>query len=260
MDTTTNDAARQMQPREFDELYRLEDTYWWFVGRRRLIRQLLETYAPTRDNRPGLRILDAGCGTGGTMKAVGELGEVHGCDAAWAALEYCRKRSFTNLACSRVEQLSYVDGSLDVVTSCDVLEHVADDGAALREIYRILRPGGIVVMTVPAHPYLWSEHDEALAHLRRYTRKEITGKLQEAGYRIEKFSSAVSFVFPVIFAFRMLQRLRTKQPEEPKTDLRILPALLNGALIGLLRIEMWLIRHFNLPIGTSFVVVGRKPE
>ncbi len=260
MDTTDADPVRQMQLREFDELYRLEDTYWWFVGRRRLVRQLIDAYAVRSDNGADLRILDAGCGTGGTMKAVAELGEVHGCDAAWAALEYCRKRSFNNLVCSRVQQLSYADNSFDVVTSCDVLEHVPDDSAALNETYRALRPGGVLVMTVPAHPYLWSEHDEALAHLRRYTRREIIGKLQEAGYRIEKFSSAVSFVFPMIFTFRMLQRLRTKQPDEPKTDLRILPPLLNNALIALLKSEMWLTRYINLPIGTSFVVVGRKPQ
>ncbi len=260
MPTRDSDATRQMHPREFDELYRLEDAYWWFVGRRRLVWQLIDTYAVRRDNNADLRILDAGCGTGGTMKAVTDLGEVHGCDAAWSALQYCRKRSFSNLACSRVEELSYADNSLDVVTSCDVLEHIPDDSAALQDTYRALRPGGILVMTVPAHPCLWSEHDEALAHLRRYTRREIIGKLQEAGYRIEKFSSAVSFVFPMIFTFRMLQRLRTKQPDEPKTDLRILPPLLNNALITLLRIEMWLTRYINLPLGTSFVVVGRKPQ
>jgi SAM-dependent methyltransferase len=144
------------------------------------------------------------------------------------------------------------------VVNCDVLEHVRDDVSALKEMLRVLKPGGILVATIPAHPFLWSEHDEALAHFRRYTRKEIISKLQEAGYHIEKLSAAVSFVFPIILAFRWLQRLRPRQPDEPKTDLRILPNPLNRALIALLKVEVWLMSHLNLPIGTSFALVARK--
>lgn len=250
--------ARHMHPREFDELYTLEDTYWWFVGRRQLVRDLIRRYAPDTQCGGPLRMLDVGCGTGGTMKVLAELGESHGCDPAWPALRYCRTRSLSSLACGRVEQLCYGDESVQVVVSCDVLEHIGDDVAAMREMLRVLTPGGVLVATVPAHPYLWSEHDEALAHLRRYTRNEIVSKLQEAGYRVEKLSAAVSFVFPLILMFRWLQRLRPKRPDEPKTDLRILPEPLNRALIGLLSIETWLMRSMNLPIGTSFAVVARK--
>lgn len=251
--------TRQMQPRDFDELYSLEDFYWWFVGRRELVRQLIRAYAVHRENGRDLCILDGGCGTGGTMKVIADCGEVYGCDVAWSPLEYCRKRGFSRLAACRVERLSFADSSFDVVASCDVLEHIHDDLAALREMYRLLRAGGVLIMTLPAHPYLWSEHDEALAHLRRYTRREIVSRLQEAGYRIEKLSAAVSFVFPIILTFRLLQRLRSKPPDEPKTDLRILPPLMNNALVTLLRIETWLTRYMNLPIGTSFAVVARKP-
>jgi|LSQX01.3.fsa_nt_gb SAM-dependent methyltransferase len=257
-----NDFHRQttchMQPREFDELYALEDTYWWFVGRRYLVHELIGRYAPACASDECLKILDAGCGTGGTIKAIDDLGETHGCDPEWIALQYCHKRGIKSLACGCVEQLCYVDESVDVVVSCDVLEHITDDIAALAEMRRVLKPGGILVATLPAHPFLWSEHDEALAHLRRYTRKEIVEKLQETGYKIEKLSAAVSFVFPAILAFRWLQRLRPKKPEAPKTDLRVLPGPLNLLLIALLNVEVWLMRYIQLPIGTSFALVARK--
>ncbi len=247
-----------MRTREFEELYDLEETYWWFVGRRRLVREMLEKYAP--DTRRPLQIVDIGCGTGGTMKALEGTGEVFGCDMSQTALTFCRKRGFQRLLCSHAATLGLADESFDVVVNCDVLEHIEDDVKALSEMFRVLRPGGILILTVPAHPYLWSEHDEALAHLRRYKRGEFQSKLQEAGYSVEKLSAAVFFVFPVILTFRLLQRLRPKGPGEPKTDLRILPAWINNALISLLHLETWLTRRVNLPIGTSFVAVARKPE
>ena len=249
----------QMHSRQFEELYRLEDLYWWFIGRRQLVAQLSRTYIlPPPDGRQPL-ILDAGCGTGGTMKALASLGEIHGADIATTPLEYCRRRGFDNLTCCRIEQLSYRDCSVDAITSCDVLEHIHDDAAALREMFRVLRPGGILVATLPAHPFLWSEHDRALSHLRRYTRREITAKLQDTGYRIEKFSAAVALMFPPILVVRLLQRLRPKSSDHPDTDLQILPPLINDTLISISRFETWCSRWLNWPVGTSFAIVARKP-
>jgi SAM-dependent methyltransferase len=248
-----------MQPREYDEIYQLEDFYWWFVGRRRLVRDLLRHHAPDAPADRPMRVLDAGCGTGGTMSVLDELADMYGCDLEWHALAYCRKRGFSRIAACGLEALSFGEERFDGVVSCDVLEHVEDDVKGLGEVYQCLRPGGVLVATVPAHPYLWSEHDDALAHVRRYERDEILGKLQEVGYVVEKFSAAVCFVFPIIFAFRMLQRLRPKGADEPKTDLRILPPLINRILVGLLSIETWLTRHISLPVGTSYVIVARRP-
>ena len=249
-----------MAPREFDEMYRLEDEYWWFVGRRRLVHDLLLRFLPAAEPGSEHHILDAGCGTGGTLSALGDIGRLCGCDVESRALGYCRLRGFRSLAASSVEHLAFRRGCLDAIVSCDVLEHLHNDVVALREMYGCLRPGGILVTTVPAHPFLWSEHDEALAHTRRYTRRELVGRLQEVGYRVEKCSAAVSFVFPMILAFRLMQRLRRKRQGEPKTDLRILPPWVNRGLIALLGLETWLMRYINLPVGTSFAVVARRPE
>lgn len=248
-----------MRTREYEEIYTLEDTYWWFVGRRHLVRRLLQRHWPEAGKEP-LNILDVGCGTGGTMKALDDLGEVYGCDVSWTALTFCRERGFERLVATSAEALAIEDNSFDALVNCDVLEHIKDDREAIAQMYRILRPGSPLILTVPAHPYLWSEHDEALAHLRRYTRTEFQDKLQEAGFRIEKLSAAVSCVFPIILAFRMLQRLVRKPSDEPRTDVRILPGPINSVLVMVLHLETWLMKYIDLPIGTSFAAVARKPE
>lgn len=254
-----NEMKHGMQQNHFDEMFALEDSYWWFIGRRHLVATLIKTYARASSDQ-SLQILDAGCGTGGTLDVVAHLGCIHGCDIAAAPLAYCAQRGHENLAACSVTELAYANEAFDVVISCDVLEHIDTDVEAMREMQRVIRPGGILIATVPAHKFLWSEHDEALAHVRRYERKEFISRLQEAGYSIEKLSAAVSFVFPVILAFRLLQRVRPKPSDQPDTDLRILPKPINNVLIALLKLEAWLMKFMNLPVGTSLVVVARKSE
>lgn len=248
-----------MQHRDFQELYSLEETYWWFVGRRQLVRQLLQHYVAN----PEAWVLDAGCGTGGTMKELaGASGtralRLCGCDCSPHALGYCRERGFTELAAGDLLALPYAANSFDAVISCDVLEHLSDDCAGLAEMMRVLAPGGKLVITVPAHRFLWSEHDEALAHRRRYSARELRRKLKEAGAEVVKLSPVVVAAFAPILLFRLAQRLRPKLPDEPRTDLRVLPRWLNNLLIGSLKLENWLLRYLNLPVGTSLVAVARK--
>lgn len=251
-----------MLHRDFQELYDLEETYWWFVGRRQLVRQLLERYVAG----PEARVLDAGCGTGGTMKELaggtasvaGGGARLCGCDCSPHALSFCRQRGFTDLAAGDLLALPYADDSFRAVISCDVLEHLSDDRTGLAEMTRVLQPDGKLIITVPAHRFLWSEHDEALAHRRRYSARELRDKLKEAGLEVVKLSPVVVAAFAPILMFRMAQRLRPKLPDEPRTDLRVLPRWLNNLLIGSLKLENWLIRYINLPVGTSLVAVATK--
>lgn len=244
-----------MRAREHHQLYHLEETYWWFVGRRDLVRDLVQRYLP----QPELLVLDAGCGTGGTMQRLADLGTVAGCDRSLTALGYCRQRGFSTVAGGDVGALPFSSERFDAALSCDVLEHVADDRTAVAELLRVLRPGGCAVLTVPAHQFLWSEHDEALAHRRRYSARQLRSLVEEAGGRVEKLSPVVTGVFVPILVFRLLQRLRPKGPDEPRTDLRVLPGPLNRLFIAALRLENWLLRFVNLPVGTSLVAVVRKP-
>jgi SAM-dependent methyltransferase len=245
-----------MRRRDFQELYNLEEIYWWFVGRRKLVRQLVARHV--RDAQA--LVLDAGCGTGGTMKELAAACDICGCDASPHALAFCRQRGFANVAAGDVVALPYADHTFRAVISCDVLEHLPDDRAGLREMVRVLQPGGVIIATVPAHRFLWSEHDEALAHRRRYSARELRRNLEEAGLVVVKLSPVVVAAFAPILAFRLAQRLRPKLPDEPRTDLRVLPPWLNNLLIGALRLENWLLRFINLPVGTSLVVVARKRE
>jgi SAM-dependent methyltransferase len=244
-----------MRSRDYEELYALEDTYWWFIGRRQLVRQLTQRYVRERD----ARLLDAGCGTGGTLEQLKGLGDLHGCDYSPVALAFCRTRGFERLASGDLAALPYADDSFRAIVSCDVLEHLPDDHAGLREMVRVLQPGGHLVVTVPAHSFLWSEHDEALGHLRRYSARELRRMLQEVGAEVVKLSPVVVVAFGPILLFRLLQRVHPKRPDEPRTDLRVLRPWLNNLLIATLKLENWLLRAINLPVGTSLVAVARKP-
>lgn len=253
-----------MQPDELRRMHQLEDTYWWFVGRRRLVRRLIERHAPRRES---LSILDAGCGTGGTLAALGKLegaSELWGCDLAPEALQLCRQRGFDRLKESCVESLDFPAESFDVVVSCDVLEHIPDDDCAMAEMVRVLAPGGICVLTVPAHRWLWSQHDEALDHLRRYETKPFRELLADAGLRVELYSKAVAISMPAILAavaYRRLRRFLTGNDDGPRqTALFELPRPLNSILIWMLDVEAWLMRYLSLPIGASLVAVARKPR
>ena len=245
-----------MQRQHFEEMYGLEDSYWWFVGRRRMVRNLIRRYAPRRES---LRVLDAGCGTGGTLAALEGVGEIWGCDISGEALEMCRLRGFDRLKQSPIERLDFEDESFDVVVSCDVLEHVEDDDAGMREIARVLRPGGICVLTVPAHQWLWSEHDEALRHLRRYQHRRLRKVVEGAGLRVEKLTEAVALALPAIVLYRALRRLTRGSSDEPATSLVRLPGPLNRLLIGLLDVENAVIGCCRLPLGASLMAVARKP-
>lgn len=235
-------------------MYRLEDAYWWYVGRRRLVKALVQRHAESR-----LRILDVGCGTGGTLEALADLGSVVGADISAEALSFCRQRGHMALAKCRIEALPFAQGAFDVVVCCDILEHVADDEAGLREVLRVLRPGGMVVITVPAYRWLWSEHDEALSHLRRYERGMLRRKLAAVGARLVRLSYAVSFVFPVVLVYRLLSRLRLRPLGPPHTQLMRVPGWVNALLTWLLDVENRLLMRLSLPFGTSLVAVATKP-
>ena len=141
-----------MNPAEYEIMYRLEERHWYFRGKRRIVRRLLQ---PHLGPRP-LMILDAGCGTGGILAELGELGIVTALDPVHEAAGFCAGRGVERLVQGSVVQLPFPDGTFDLVTSLDVIEHVEDDGAALEEMRRVLKPGGLLLLTVPAHMFLWS--------------------------------------------------------------------------------------------------------
>lgn len=245
-----------MRPAELAKMFKLEDTYWWFVARRELVRELLLRDGP----RAGRQVVvDVGCGTGATLQAIEEAEASIGIDRSSQALHYCQQRGLARLALATAEALPLASESADAVLALDLLEHLSDDGAGTREFARVLRPGGVLIVTVPACPELWSEHDEALSHIRRYRASRLRAMLAGAGLDIEKLTPLITLLLLPIAALRIIQRLIPRRKGVPETAFIIPPKSINWLLTTLLRIERLWLRHFPLPVGVSLVAVARRP-
>lgn len=243
-----------MEQQEYSTMFELENDYWWFVARRSLVEEIVKTET-SHHKEPN--IFDVGCGTGANLAAFSRYGKSFGIDMATDAIKFCRSRGLNNLVQSKVESLAYPSDVFDVVTALDVLEHIDDDLAAMQELYRVCKPGGMLLVTVPAYGFLWSEHDEALHHRRRYAAYELRNKLTLTGFNIERCSYFITiFFFPILF-IRILQGI-FKKSTHPKTSHIELPNVVNQLLIGILAFEQLLFKFINLPFGVSIVCTARK--
>ncbi|MEA2435654.1 MAG: hypothetical protein QOF65_210, partial [Thermoleophilaceae bacterium] len=171
-----------MDIREFEAMLALDERHWWYHGRRRVLDAVLDGVDLPRQ----ARVLDAGCGSGRTLDELARHGEAHGMELNPAGVTAARARGHHVLE-GRVETIPYEDASFDLVTCLDVIEHT-DDLAALRELRRVTRPGGHLVVTVPAHPRLWSRHDEVNGHRRRYTRETLQRAAEAAGWGVHRLT------------------------------------------------------------------------
>lgn len=159
-----------MNPTGYTELYKLEGLYWWFVARQKLLKQILDQILPRRERA---LLLDVGCGTGFNFSVLSAFGKSFGSDASEVAFRFSQSRGVARLIRSRIETLPFSSASFDLVTTLNVLENVDDDLEAMMELRRIIKEDGLLLITVPAYGFLWSQHDEALHHRRRYTAYEL---------------------------------------------------------------------------------------
>jgi ubiquinone/menaquinone biosynthesis C-methylase UbiE len=260
-----------MNPEEYERMHELETHYWWFVGRRGIVRTLLQQTVPLLPSRAP-RLVDIGCGTGANLpmlrRSVGEAGSVVGLDFSPLALAHAREElaHLPDLGLSQGDamQLPLRDQSADCVTMLDVLEHLRDDKCALSEVARVLKPGGALILTVPAYQHLWSAHDEALHHFRRYEKHELRARLREADLRVEKLSFAMSLLPPAAYIWRHLvlprvpRRPRDAQRHSQGAVLPQLPPLLNAAMIRMIELEGRVLLKRPLRFGTSLVALAWK--
>ena len=230
----------------------LEDHYWWFISRRELAFALLDKYLTGQN--PAL--LDVGCGTGAVLTELEKRGPAVGVDLSHDALAYSKKRGLNHLVYANAEQLPFTDDQFDAVISLDTIEHVPDHESAVKEIYRVLKPGGIFVMNVPAFAWLWGPHDIALMHQRRYTKQDVSKLLISKGFKVQKLSYSVFFLFPAVVIRRFTEKL---QRGEAKVKLPEFSTSTNRLLINLMRNEGKLFQNVNLPWGSSVVCVAQKP-
>ena len=251
--TITNPLPREMMEHTYPILYEVEQSHWWHVGRRRIIAGFVETICRNvKDRRP--RILDVGCGTGANLLMLSKYGDAEGVDISEDALAFCRERGLQKVTHGAAEELPYDDGTFDLVTALDVVEHIDDDLAGLREMRRVLRPGGHVLLFVPTFMFLWGLQDDVSNHRRRYRLSELRKVLERAGFEVERSTYANIMFFTPILVIRQLMRL-TGLKAETENNINV-PAL-NGVFGWLLGSESTILRYTNLPFGVSGLCVAR---
>ncbi|HEY4689981.1 MAG TPA: class I SAM-dependent methyltransferase [Anaerolineae bacterium] len=244
-----------MNIEEYETMYRVEDAHWWYRGMETITRAVLDRAVGRGRDR---RILDAGCGTGAVMGYLADYGCVTGFDFAAEALHFCRIRRRDRLNRASVMALPYADASFDLVTSFDVLceRSVVDDEVALREFARVLKPGGRVLLRLPAYNWLRGKHDEAVYIRHRYTARELRDKLRRTGFAPERVSYANMLLFPIAALKRAAEHVVPIR--QNGSDLTIGTGLLNAPLRWILSAEAPFVARTGLPFGLTVVALGRK--
>lgn len=238
---------------ERDAMLALDERHWWYRGRRRIVLGFAERLGLPA----GCSILDAGCGSGRTMRDLARLGTVWGVDNDATAVRCAQDRGGARARLASVDQLPWSDPRFDLVTCLDVVEHLDDDVGALRELLRVTVPGGALIVTVPAFSALWSRHDEVNGHRRRYVAGSLRMALVEAGWRVVDDTYFNSLLLPPAALARVATR---RMPSRGRSDLELTPARLDHVLEAPLRLEAALLaRGMRLPAGLSLLCVCRRP-
>jgi SAM-dependent methyltransferase len=240
---------------EYTNMFVLEDRFWWYRGIHDLILDYLR-----KKRAEKLHILDAGCGTGKLMTLLAPLGEVEGIDASVEALQYCHQRGLSGVEIVDLNEWSPA-ASYDAITCIDVLCHesVREIGAVLDQFHRGLRPGGILILNLPAFESLRREHDKVVQTVRRLRREELLPLLREKGFEIE----LSTYRLPILYYMIRLRKALSPPREHasPESDLRMIPPILDTLLWWMNWLEnRAILAGIRFPVGSSFFVVARKPE
>jgi len=243
-----------------------EDHHWWFASRTRALKVLLDQYLP---QTPDFRLLDVGCGAGNMIHHLSHYGQVKGIEIDPRPVKMARQRGYDVDQFDAAQPMPFADNYFDAVTALDVIKHNEDDLAILADSYRLLKPGGQMIITVPALMWLWSHNDDINAHVRRYTAAELKQKLAQTGFTVGRVTYNNFFIFPLAASLILLRRFAKARPQlashhldEAEYQVEMEPAspLVNTILTWVGQIEAALISRVNLPIGTSLIAVARKPQ
>lgn len=237
----------------YDRMAELDERHWWYRARREILARLVETRI---DLPPDARILEIGCGTGHNLDMLARFGTVDAVEMDDAARAVATARLGREAQLATLPELRGVErGAYDLVALLDVLEHVEEDRASLIEIAGTLKPRGRILLTVPAHPWMWSAHDVVNHHKRRYTKKSLRAVVAQAGLKAELLTYFNSLLFPLAAAARLAGRVTGKED----SDDRLPPAPLNKAFEFLFGLERYAIGKVPFPPGVSLVALLSAP-
>lgn len=236
----------------YERMAELQATHWWFAARRRILRAELR-----RIGLPaGARLLDAGCGPGANLSMLAEFGAVTGMEMDAGARAHARGLGH-KVVDGRLPGAPFDAGAFDMVGAFDVIEHVEADAAAVADLGRMLKPGGLILATVPANPWMWSAHDLRHHHFRRYEKAGFRALFEQAGLTVERITCFNTLLFPLTAAVRLVKKALNGR-EGGRPDDQLPPAALNAALREVFAAEATLLRVADLPLGVSLMVRARK--
>lgn len=231
-----------------------EKDHWWFVGRRRFIAGLIRDFKITRSSK----IIEIGCGSGAILRMLSELGFLNttGIDKNPIAIEHCKKKGLLNVLVGDARALPQKNASCDLIIAADVLEHIHEDDRVVAEVYRVLKPGGIAILTVPAFNLFWSPHDVALGHVRRYRREQFAHIVTQTG--LEKIDVRY-FNFLLALPILLVRIVLSQFKKEVSDEIKLSGGFLNQFLTKLFALDIRLASLLHLPFGVSLLCIARKP-
>jgi SAM-dependent methyltransferase len=245
-----------MEKNVYEEMYWCEETYWWFVAKRKIILHLLNEVLPMHMDRKSVRVCDIGCGCGATAKALSREYHVCGFDASDDAIRFCKDRGVAVNKGELPDLIPFSENTFDVVLLLDVLEHIDNDVAAVKSAVSLLKAGGIMICTVPAYQLLWSAHDEVHHHRRRYSRRDFCRLLDLPRVKMIKCGYYCSLLFPLALIERILSKIIAAKT--PRSDVPPIPKLVNAVLGKVFAFERFLLLRTSFPYGLSLIGVLQK--
>jgi len=244
-----------MEKREYEILFHVEQEHFWYQA---LHKSIIETLNELFSKRSEIKILDAGCGTGLLLQKLQTVGSAFGFDLSENALKFCSQRQLKNISRATVLQLPFEAQTFDAVISADVLYHreVPEDRKALLEFYRVLKPGGSLILNLPAFEFLRSAHDVAIHTQRRYKKKQLEILVRSCGFKMNRCYYRNCLLFPFMALSRLLRRRKTGK--SPESDVSLPSPFINKSLTKILYADDWLSKRVHFPAGLSLFCMATK--